>query len=159
MRFRFTLDGPAYEESKDGLKRIRTKRGLRWVGDFRAGIFVWKSSSERLEASYERDASDTLVRVSLVWQGRHKSAFLEDLKTFVWDAGGTASEDEGPAPADEKVQGYISRELDFWDRINQPNVEYLKARGRPKAWIDRDLEEWKKRREEKRRELLGRVGS
>lgn len=160
MRFRFAMDGPSYERTKEDLKKLLRKHGLRWKGDFRAGIFVWRSASEGVDATYERDAtSNELLRVALAWRGRRRSEFLEDLKEFVWNTGGEMSEDEGPAPADEKVQAYVSRELEFWDRINKPNVTYLETRGRPKAWIERDLAEWKKRREEKHREILGRVGT
>ena len=47
----------------------------------------------------------------------------------------------------------------FWDSINKPDVEHLRASSRPEEWIKRDLENWKKGRREKKKELMKKYGS
>ena len=156
MRYRFRLDGPAYSKHKDALKRLLARHGLRWRGD--REVFVWASTSERLVARYERDPQrDVTLSADLVWESRKKTAFLEDLKEWVWSAGGEGGEDQtGPPPTTAKP--LVDRELAVWDAVHKPDANRLRADGRPEAWIQRDVREWKRKREERRRELMAELG-
>ena len=155
MRFRFVLDGAAYSKHKDAFKAILKRHGLAFEGS--RDTFVWSSRSESVTAFFERDeARDVTMKAELVWQSRKKTPLLNDLREWVWSAGGHGGEEEESVP-DEKASDAIDRELAFWDSIHKPDVEKLRAAGRPEAWIQKDLREWKRKRAEKRRELAGRA--
>lgn len=155
MRFRFVLDGAAYSKHKDAFKAILKRYGLAFKGT--RETFVWSSRSESMTAFYERDeARDVTLKAELVWQSRKKTPLLNELREWVWSAGGHGGEEEESVP-DEKASDAIDRELEFWDSIHKPDIEKLRTAGRPEAWIQKDLREWKRKRAEKRRELAGRV--
>ncbi len=155
MRFRFVLDGTAYSKHKDAFKAILKRHGLAFKGT--RDTFVWSSRSESVTAFYERDeARDVTLKAELVWQSRKKTPLLNELREWVWAAGGHGGEEEESVP-DEKASEAIERELAFWDSIHKPDIEKLRAAGRPEAWIQKDLREWKRKRAEKRRELAGRA--
>ncbi|HYM41047.1 MAG TPA: hypothetical protein VEY12_13040 [Thermoplasmata archaeon] len=152
MRFRFELTGEAYSKHKEAFKRILAKHGLRWQGTLDHPL--WTSRAERVSAAYERDeAHDVLRGAALVWQGAKKSGLLEDLKAWAWEVGGRVEEEAGPAADD--VTEEVERALRFWDIVHKPNVDWLAAQGRPKAWIDEDLKRWKRQRQARQRELMG----
>jgi hypothetical protein len=156
MRFRFDLKGDAYSRHKEAFKRILAKHGLRWMGTLDRP--QWSSPSERVSATFDRDeAKDLLRAASLVWEGRRKSRLLEDLKAWAWEIGGTVSEEKAPS-ADDAIDD-VERALRMWDAVHKPNVDRLREEGRPKAWIEEDLRRWKRQRQERRRELMGRIRS
>ncbi len=155
MRFRFDVDGPAYSKHKEAFKRLLAKHGLRWRGTLSRPL--WGSAAERVSAVFDRDeARDVLIKATLVWEGRKKSKLLEDLKAWVWQIGGTGSEDSGPAAKD--VADDVEQALRLWDLVHKPDVDRLADQGRPRAWIEEDMRRWKRRRQERRRELMGLVG-
>ena len=152
MRFRFELSGETYSQHKDAFKRVLAKHGLRWQGDLEHPL--WSSKAERVSAVFDRDeAHDVLRSAVLTWQGAKKSALLEDLKAWTWEVGGRAAEESGPAADD--VNEDVELALRFWDVVYKPNVDWLAAQGRPKAWIDEDLKRWKRQRQSRQRELMG----
>lgn len=154
MRFRFDLEGEAYSKHKEAFKRLLAKHGLRWKGTLERPL--WASDSERVSAVFDRDETqDILRKAALVWEGRKKSGLLEDLKAWSWQIGGKVSEEKGPAP--EEVGDEVERALDFWDLVYKPNVDWLTVQGRPVSWIEEDVRRWKRRRLERRRELMGRA--
>lgn len=154
MRFRFELPGDAYSRHKDAFKRLLARHALRWKGTLDRPL--WASPSEKVSAVFERDeARDVLLKAVLVWEGRKKSALLEDLKAWAWQVGGRASEESAPAP--EEVVDDVEQALRFWDIVYKPNVDWLRGQGRPRAWIEEDLRRWKRMRQERRRELMGRA--
>lgn len=154
MRFRIDLEGDAYSKHKDAFKRLLAKHGLRWKGTLDRPL--WTSASERVSAVFDRDeVRDILRKATLVWEGRKKSPLLEDLKAWAWQLGGKVTEETGPAPED--VVDDVEQALRFWDIVYKPNVDRLRVQGRPKSWIDEDVRRWKRMRQERRRELMGRA--
>lgn len=152
MRFRLDLEGDAYSKHKEGFKRLLAKHGLRWKGTLDRPL--WTSATERISAIFDRDEAKAVLRkASLVWEGRKKSALLEDLKAWAWQVGGTVEEEKGLAA--EEVVDDVEQALVLWDLVHKPNVERLRAEGRPKTWIDEDMKRWKRLRQERRRELMG----
>lgn len=156
MRFHFVLDGHAYSKGKDGFKAILRRHGLSYKGT--RDTFVWSSRSESVTAVFDRDESrDVTLRATLTWQSRKKTPLLGELKEWVWSVGGKGEEEK--AAGDAKALEAVDRELAFWDAIHKPDVPRLRAEGRPEAWIDRDLRQWKRKRAERKRELLGQMRS
>jgi hypothetical protein len=156
MRFRFVVDGAAYSEHKDAFKGILRRHGLAFRGT--RETFVWSSRSESVTAVYERDeARDVTLRAELVWQSRKKTPLLNELKEWVWSVGGHGGEEEEDAAAGAKASDAVERELATWDAVHRPDAERLRADGRPEAWIERDVKAWRRKRAEKKRELLGRL--
>ncbi len=152
MRFRFELDGETYSAHKDAFKRLLAKHGLRWRGTLERPF--WASATERMTAFFDRDREkDALRGAVLVWESAKKSSLLEDLKAWAWEVGGKAVEDRAPSADD--VTDEVEAALRYWDLVWKPNVDWLRAQGRPKAWIDADVRRWKQRRQERRRELMG----
>lgn len=153
MRFRLEIPGDLYSRHKDSFKRILAKHGLRWKGTLDRP--AWASPSERVGGSFDRDeAKDVLRRASLTWEGRKKSALLEDLKAWAWQIGGAVEEDHGKAAGE--VVDDVEKALELWDLVHKPNVERLREQGRPKEWVEEDVRRWKRQRQERRRELMGR---
>ena len=152
MRFRFEMDGDVYSKNKDSFKRLLAKHGLRWRGSLEHPF--WGSPTERVNAVFDRDAEkDHLRSAALVWESAGKSPLLEDLKAWAWEAGAKVTEDRSPSA--EEVTDEVEQALRYWDIVWKPNVDSLKAQGRPKAWIDADVQRWKRQRQERRRELIG----
>jgi hypothetical protein len=152
MRFRFDLSGDAYSKEKEAFKRILAKHGLRWQGTLERPL--WAGRTERVTAEFERDTTrDRLVRAVLVWAGTNKSALLEELKSWAWEVGGKVEEEKSPG-ADEVTQE-VETALRFWDVVYKPNEGWLEAQGRPKAWIEQDMQRWKQTRRARQRELTG----
>ena len=154
MRYRFELDGDAYSRNKEAFKRLLAKHGLRWKGTLERPL--WGSNAERVAAVFDRDeAQDLLKRSTLVWEGRTKSPLLEELRTWAWQLGGRSQEEAGPAQED--VSEEVEEALHYWDIVYKPNVDWLRAQGRPPAWIEEDLRRWKRQRQARQRELVGRA--
>ena len=152
MRFRFEMDGETYSKNKESFKRLLAKHGLRWRGTLERPF--WASGAERVTATFDRDAEKDLLRgASLVWESAKKSSLLEDLKAWAWQVGAKAVEDRSPSA--EEVTDEVEAALQDWDIVWKPNVDWLRAQGRPKAWIDADVRRWKQQRQERRRELMG----
>lgn len=152
MRFRFELEGDAYSKHKDAFKRLLARHGLRWKGTLERP--VWTSGTERVSAAFDRDESaDVLRRATLLWDGRKKSALLEDLKAWAWQLGGTVAEEASPGP--EEVVDDVETALRVWDIVYKPDIDSLSGQGRPRAWIEEDVRRWKRMRQERRRELMG----
>lgn len=152
MRFRFEMDGVAYSKHKEAFKRLLAKHGLRWQGTLEQPM--WASGSERVRAVFDRDPEkDVLRNASLVWEGRKKSSLLEDLKAWAWQVGATTTEEASPST--DEVSDEVETALSYWDIVWKPNVDWLRAQGRPPAWIEEDLRKWKRERQERRRELMG----
>ena len=153
MRSRFVVDGPKYTKHKASLKTILKDHRLVWKGGMET--FVWVSPKERVVGEFERDAArDVTIRATLTWEGKAKTPFLNELKAWVFSLGGKAEE---PRPAKEErpaAKARVERELEFWDRIHRPDVEALRAEGRPEEWIEKDLKAYKRARDAKRRDLL-----
>jgi len=154
MRFRFVLDGAAYSKNKDAFKAILKRHGLTFRGS--RDTFVWSSRSESVTALFERDeARDLTVKAELAWQSRKKTALLNELKEWVWSVGGNGGEEDDSTP-DKASTDAIERELEVWDAIHKPDPERLRTGGRPAAWIERDVKDWKRKRAEKKRDLAAR---
>ena len=155
MRLRFVLDGQAYSKNKASFKKLLKKHKLGFKGSF--GDFIWANESEKVRADFVRDEEKNItLSATLVWDSRKKTEFMEELKAWVWELGGKADKEEVERPKASEVQSRIDYELEFWDKINKPDLERLKATGRPREWIEKDVEEWKRRRREKKRELMER---
>ncbi len=154
MRYRFELDGDAYSRNKEAFKRLLAKHGLRWKGTLERPL--WGSNAELVSAVFDRDeVQDALKRSTLVWEGRTKSPLLEELKAWAWQIGGRGQEEAGPAQED--VSEEVEEALHYWDIVYKPNVDWLRAQGRPPAWIEEDLRRWKRQRQARQRELVGRA--
>jgi len=152
MRFRFEMVGDVYSKHKESFKRLLAKHGLRWRGSLDRPF--WASGTERVTAVFDRDEERDLLRsAALVWESAGKSRLLEDLKAWAWEAGAKAVEDQSPSAED--VTDEVEQALRYWDIVWKPNEDWLKAQGRPRAWIEADVKRWKQRRQERRRELVG----
>ncbi|HEV8594948.1 MAG TPA: hypothetical protein VGR51_05400 [Thermoplasmata archaeon] len=153
MRFRFVIDGPQYTQHKAQFKRILADHRLKWKGNMTE--FVWASGRERVRAEYERDeAKDVTVRATLLWEGKAKTPFLNELKTWAFSVDGKAVEEKRPGKPSESVKAHVEQELGFWDAVHKPDAAALRVAGRPEDWIARDLEAWKKARAVRKKELL-----
>jgi hypothetical protein len=114
----------------------------------------WASGTERVTGLFDRDPEKDILRsASLIWESSTKSRLLEDLKAWAWEAGARAVEDRSPSA--EEVTDEVEQALRYWDIVWKPNEDLLKAQGRPQAWIEADVRQWKQRRQERRRELVG----
>lgn len=150
MRSRFVVDGPTYSRKKAAFKKLLKEHRLSWKGTMTA--YVWSSSRDRVRADFERDvAKDVTLKATLTWEGKAKTPFLNALKTWVFSVGGRVEAVPKEAPSAAKAR--VEEELAFWDRVHKPDVEALRAAGRPEEWIEKDLREWKRAREQKRRSL------
>jgi len=153
MRWRFVLDGPRYSRHKAQFKKLLLEHRLTWRGNM--ATFLWQSGKERVRAEYERDPKgDVTLAATIVWEGRAKTPFLNELKTWVFSLGGEAAEEKVTKEDATAAKERAERELALWDAVHAPDVLALRAQGRPAEWIERDVRAWKKARETKRRELL-----
>lgn len=152
MRSRFVVDGPAYSRHKAAFKKLLKEHRLAWKGTM--AQYVWSSSRDRVAAEFDRDpVKDVTLRAVLLWEGKAKTPFLNVLKAWVFSVGG--KEEKVPREAPTAAKERVEHELAFWDRVHKPDVEALRAAGRPEEWIEKDLRDWRKAREAKRRGLSG----
>ena len=155
MRVAFVLEGEAYSRHKAALKKILAKHGLKWRG--RLENPWWGSAREKLLAKFERDeARNVTTAAVLTWEGTTKSRFLNDLKEWVFEAGGREVK---ASAAKEPLPAAVEREIGFWEEITKPDFQRMEAEGMPKKWIDREKQAWKKRREAKRQELRAQLSA
>ncbi len=134
MQVCFTMDGEAYNAHKDGFKAIIKRHGYAWKGN-RTSTW-WGSTSEKVTATYERDAADEVtLSATLCWEGATESACLGELRAWATQAGAT----EGASARHEgAVAAVQSREQRIWELVWRPRVEALSAQGRPRQWIEKD---------------------
>ena len=150
MRSRFVVDGPTYSQHKAAFKVLLKEHRLTWKGTM--ADYVWSSARDRVHGDFERDpVKDVTIRATLVWEGKAKTPFLNALKTWVFSVGG--KEEKAPKEAPSAAGARVERELAFWDRVHKPDVAALRGQGRPEEWIEKDLKDWKKARDARRREL------
>src|SRR3989442_9286098 len=155
MRFRFVVSGAAYSKHKDAFKDILRKHTLSFKGS--RDTFVWSSRQESVTATYERDEEkDLTIKADLVWQSRKKTPLLNALKEWVWSVGGHGGEEDDAAP-DAGTTDAIDRDLPLWDAVHKPDPERLRQEGRPEAWIERDVKDWKGKGEKKKRGVAARL--
>ena len=152
MRFRFVLDGPRYTAHKGQFKKLLKEHRLSWKGNMTT--FLWQGSKERVQAEYQRDPSkDVTIQATIIWEGRAKTRFLNELKTWAFSLDGEIAEERITKEDIAAARRRAERELELWDAVNEPDVPALRAQGRPEAWIERDVRAWKKARESKRADL------
>ncbi|TLZ50221.1 MAG: hypothetical protein E6K18_07365 [Methanobacteriota archaeon] len=152
MHFRFVVDGAAYSRHKAAFKKMLADHRLAWRGNMTE--FVWVGPKERVRAEYERDeARGITIKAMLIWEGKAKTPLLNELKTWVFAVGGKAEEQKATKVDKAAVKERVDREMEFWDRVHKPDVDALRADGRPEEWIEKDLKEWKKARDARRKEL------
>ncbi len=155
MHWRFVLDGARYSKDKAQFKDLLHDHRLTWRGNMTT--FVWQSGKERVHAEYERDPKgEVTLTATIHWEGRAKTPFLNQLKTWVFSLDGQASEEKQTKEAAVAARERVERELLLWNAVHEPDVRALRAAGRPEDWIERDVKAWKKARDTKRTELLGR---
>jgi len=124
------------------------------VGGAASIVPFWASGSERVTALFDRDQEKDLLRnATLIWESAKKSTLLEDLKAWAWEVGAKTVEDRSPSA--EEVTDEVEQALRYWDIVWKPNVDLLRAQGRPNTWIEADVKRWKRQRQERRRELMG----
>ncbi|UCD92919.1 MAG: hypothetical protein JSV43_03105 [Methanobacteriota archaeon] len=154
MKKQFSFEGSVYSENKTSFKKILKKHGFAWKG--KLGDFIWLGKNEKMIAEFERDPErDITLSATLVWSGKKKTDFLKELEEWAKDVGGEKSVAKEKTPLSDKR---IQEELKFWDKLNKPDEERLKSEGRPEDWIKKDLKKWRKRRNQKRKELIERYG-
>jgi hypothetical protein len=150
----FTLDGATYSEYKSGFKKLLRRHGLKWRGSM--GDFVWIGEKDKVVAEFERDTErDVTISATLKWIGKKKTDFLKELETWAKDLGAEKPEVSG---VDKSADKKIKQELEFWDELHKPDKERLKAEGRPESWIEKDMKVWRKKKRQKKKELLDRYG-
>lgn len=154
MKREFSFEGSVYSNNKASFKKILKKHGFVWKG--KLGDFIWLGKNEKVIAEFERDPErDITLSATLVWSGKKKSDFLKELEKWVEDVGGKKTQGKAKKSSPDKR---IQEELEFWDKLNKPDEERLRVEGRPEDWIERDVKEWRKRRNRKKKELIERYG-
>jgi hypothetical protein len=150
MKREYELEGRTYSEHKAEFKRILRKYSLKWKGSM--NDFQWVGKSDRVSAHFDRDEQrDITLKARFIWEGKKKTDFLSALAEWVRNLEGKPVKKGRKRSVESKEK--IQVELEFWDRIHQPSVESMKAEGRPESWISKDIEDWKKKRKEKEKEL------
>jgi len=153
MRWRFVLVGTRYSKDKAQFKKLLQEHRLIWRGNMTT--FLWQGAKERVRAEYERDPKkDVTLTATILWEGRAKTPFLNELKTWTFSLGGQAMEEKATKQDAMAAKERAERELEMWDAAHKPDVRALRAQGRPEDWIERDVKAWKQARDAKRTELL-----
>ncbi len=152
MKREFSFDGAAYSDNKAGFKKLLRGHGLKWKGSL--DDFVWIGKSDKVVAEFERDAErDVTISATLTWSGKKKTAFLMELENWAKEVGAEKAIVTGK---DESADKKIKKELEFWDELHKPDKERLRAEGRPESWIEKDVKEWRKKKRQKKKELVDR---
>jgi len=153
MRWRFVLVGTRYSKDKAQFKKLLQEHRLIWRGNMTT--FLWQGAKERVRAEYERDPKkDVTLTATILWEGRAKTPFLNELKTWTFALDGQAMEEKVTKQDAIAAKERAERELEVWDAAHKPDVRALRAQGRPEDWIERDVKAWKQARDAKRTELL-----
>ncbi|MEW5760986.1 MAG: hypothetical protein AB1779_09495 [Candidatus Thermoplasmatota archaeon] len=147
MRIEFEIDGQKYSKNKQFFKSLLKKYAFKWKGTMQAP--KWEGKDEVVYGIYDRDEiKDITLSAKLIWVGKKRTGFLMELEKWVKDLSGKVGK------IGEKTKNLLKeRELKIWDAIYKPDVTLLEAMGRPKKWIMKDIEEWKKKRRIKIAEL------
>ena len=139
MIVRFKMDGRSYSRNKDAFKQLLKKFGIYWKGSMQDPW--WGSATEKVAAQYERDdARDITISATLTWEGESETPFLKEFRQ--WCHGLKAEEITMKMG---QVKG-ASDEIMFYDMVYQPQETFLEATGRPKAWIEKDMERFEAER-------------
>jgi hypothetical protein len=142
MLARFKLDGRVYSKNKEAFKTLLKKHGIFWKGTFQEPW--WGSNTEKVSALFERDqVRDITIAAVLTWDGEAESAFLKEFKA--WCYGLKAEELSVKAT---EMRGSVD-DIMFYDMIYKPQTTYLESSGRPKSWIDKDLQRFEADRTKK----------
>jgi hypothetical protein len=150
----FSFDGPVYSENKAGFKKLLRNHGLKWRGSM--GDFIWIGENDKVVAEFERDTEkEVTISATLTWSGKKKTGFLKELESWADEVGSEKTDVTGK---DESTEKKIKMKLEFWDELNKPDKERLKAEGRPESWIEKDVKEWRKKKRQKKKELVDRYG-
>ena len=154
MKREFSFDGAAYSDNKAEFKKLLRSHGLKWKGSL--GDFVWIGEGDKVVARFERDAErDVTISATLTWSGKKKTAFLMELENWAKEVGAEKADVTGKNKGADKK---IKKELEFWDELHKPDKERLRAEGRPGSWIEKDMKEWRKKKRQKKKELVERYG-
>jgi hypothetical protein len=141
-------------EGKAEFKKLLRGHGLKWRG--RMGDFIWIGENDKVVADFERDAErDVTISATLTWSGKKKTDFLKELENWAKEVGGEKKDATGK---DRNAEKKIEKELEFWDELNKPDKERLIAEGRPESWIEKDIKRWRKKKRQKKKELVERYG-
>lgn len=155
MKYEFVLEGKDYSENKGEFKKLLAKHGLKWKGTMEMPL--WGNERESVRGSFERDSEkDVTLSATLTWEGKDRTQFLAGFRKW---AGKFKLKKVVKASAKEKrerkidAKRLVAKELEFWDSFHKPDAEALRQDGRPDKWIGSDIEEWKKQRRAKEKEL------
>jgi hypothetical protein len=142
MLARFKLDGRVYSKNKEAFKTLLKKHGIYWKGTFVEPW--WGSDSEKVTALFERDqVRDITIAAVLTWEGETESPFLKEFKTWCY---GLKAQELSVKASDMK------RSVDdimFYDMVYKPQAAYLESSGRPKSWIEKDMQRFETERTKK----------
>jgi hypothetical protein len=154
VKRKFSFDGVVYSDNKAEFKNLLRSHDLKWRG--RMGDFIWIGENDKVVADFERDTErDVTISATLTWSGKKKTDFLKELENWAKEVGGEKKEVTGK---DETAEKKIEKELEFWDELNKPDKERLMAEGRPESWIEKDIKRWRKKKRQKKKELVERYG-
>ena len=142
MLARFKLDGRVYSKNKEAFKTLLKKHGIYWKGTMQQPW--WGSNSEKVTADFERDqVREITLTATLTWEGETESAFLKEFKA--WSFGLKAEEISVKVT---EMRGSMD-DIMFYDMIYKPQASYLESNGRPKSWIEKDLQHFETERTKK----------
>jgi len=142
MLVRYKMDGRAYSKNKEAFKQLLKKHGIYWKGTFQDPW--WGSTTDKVKAEYERDQERNItISATLTWEGDGESPFLKEFKA--WCLGLKAEETSKKV---SQTKGTMD-EILLFDMVYKPQEAYLETTGRPRAWIDKDLERFEAERNKK----------
>jgi hypothetical protein len=154
VKRKFSFDGVVYSDNKAGFKKLLRSHGLKWKGSM--GDFVWIGENDKVVADFERDTErDVTISATLTWSGKKKTDFLKELENWAKEVGAEKKDVTGK---DKSAVKKIEKELEFWDELNKPDKERLMAEGRPESWIEKDIKRWRRKKRQKKKELVDRYG-
>lgn len=144
------MDGATYNEHKDGFKAILKRHGIKWKGT-RFNVW-WGSETEKVVATYDRDEdADVTLGATLCWhglKGQSSSDCLEELRTWAAEVGAKKGAVASKAAAKVRKDKQ-SKEQKVWSMVWKPQADALRSQGRPKSWIDRDVEAFEQEKEQR----------
>lgn len=142
MLARFKLDGRVYSKNKEAFKTLLKKHGIYWKGTFAEPW--WGSDNEKVTALFERDqVREITIAAVLTWEGAAESPFLQEFKAWCY---GLKAQELSVKASDMKGS---ADDIMFYDMIYKPQPAYLESSGRPKAWIEKDMQRFESERTKK----------
>jgi hypothetical protein len=136
------MDGRAYSKNKEAFKQLLKKYGIYWKGTFQDPW--WGSATEKVRAEYERDQERNItISATLIWEGEGESPFLKEFKAWCLDL-----KAEDTSKKVSQTRGTMD-EILLFDMVYKPQEAYLETTGRPRSWIDKDLERFEAERNKK----------